>query len=169
MAAWLCVPAHADPSDFDPLKHLIGTWTGKVEIVTTDNRGDTRVSYTKTSECKISKAGDSLLMFDTEVNPWTNKKYTTDAVIKFDRLSKTFKSMASGSDGSVRLFVIRVIEDAFVYDLVDRAVDVKFKSMVSLREDGTLLEEGSRTGLEPIPYAETWSVHYTKDGAKKGT
>jgi len=141
---------------------MLGKWTGKVEVVTTGENGDTPVAYSKTAECRISEAGDSFLMIDTEINPWTNEKVTTTAVIRFDRSSNTFKAMVSGSDGSVRLFVIRVSENALKWDLVDRPGDVNFKSKVAFKEDGTIREEGARSGRRPIPYAVKWKVTYTR-------
>lgn len=151
------------PSDFGPLMRMLGKWTGQAEIITTDHRGDTPVSYKKTTECKVSEDGDAFLMIDTELDPWTNESVTTTAVIRSDHTSGSFKATVSGSDGTVRRFLMTVSDNTIDYELVDQPDDVKFTSTVRFQDDGTMREEGFRSGEKPTPYAVMWTVQYTRD------
>ena len=60
-------------SDFGPFEPMLGKWTGQVETIISDDSGEKVVSYTKTTECRISENGNEFLMVDQETNPWTNE------------------------------------------------------------------------------------------------
>lgn len=164
LASSLCAVAAEEPvpAQFKPLAPLLGRSVGRVEMKIAHHGDERTVAYKKTTTCRIGDDAKSIIMEDTEVNPWTGAESVTSSVIRYDKETRSFKAMVWDTEGAVRLFVVDAAGRSIVFKQVDCPDGSTLSSKVTVNQDGTLDEVGTKAGGDTNPYSVEWKIRYTK-------
>ncbi|MBT8448988.1 MAG: hypothetical protein KJO69_04825 [Gammaproteobacteria bacterium] len=162
-ALCLSITLRADdmPPEYKPLSTLIGDWTGTAKITIIDGKNRKVHSYKKSVQTHYDSKRNSIVMKETELNPWTGKPTVINSETRWDSYTKMYKSIIWSSDGEVRMFTIQARDGILRYDQIDKEIGSKFECKVSLSDEGNLIERGSKTFTKPRPISVEWSVKYS--------
>ena len=150
------------PEHFKPLAPMLGHWEGHMETTIRQGAEEQKLAYRKTTRCRIGDDGKSIVMEDTEINPWTGMKATTTSLIRYDKTTDTFKAMVWDTEGAVRLFRLLIDRQNIVFKQIDCPEGSTLQSRVTVNPDGTLTEQGTMEVTGDNPYRATWKIRYTR-------
>ncbi|MBK1832402.1 hypothetical protein JIN77_16835 [Verrucomicrobiaceae bacterium R5-34] len=161
----LACAAHANelPPEFHPYKSQLGTWEGNGVLTITNNKDTQKYKYTKSSSVRYNKNINAIVVVQSLKNPFNSNIVTVSSIIRWDRVSKLYKGLASSEAGDTRVFSISYKSNVFNYTQLDLEDGHDFKCVIKVADDSNYEESGESSTPSGII---KWRLKYSRSDQK---